>query len=71
VAPELDAVSVDRGSLRGRAQTVLGPVTPDALVKIARATGAHIVMGCGHYVDEDRRVDRARAADGSLSLSPA
>jgi phosphotriesterase-related protein len=29
----------------------LGP-QPDALVKIARATGAHVVMGCGHYVDE-------------------
>ena len=29
----------------------LGP-RPDALVKIASATGAHIVMGCGHYVDE-------------------
>ncbi len=29
----------------------LGP-QPDALVKIAHATGAHIVMGCGHYVDE-------------------
>jgi phosphotriesterase-related protein len=28
----------------------LGP-QPDALVKIAEATGAHIVMGCGHYVD--------------------
>ena len=28
----------------------LGP-QPDALVKIADATGAHIVMGCGHYVD--------------------
>jgi phosphotriesterase-related protein len=28
----------------------LGP-QPDALVKIAHATGAHIVMGCGHYVD--------------------
>ena len=25
---------------------------PDALVKIARATGAQVVMGCGHYVDE-------------------
>jgi phosphotriesterase-related protein len=25
---------------------------PEALVKIARATGAPIVMGCGHYVDE-------------------
>jgi phosphotriesterase-related protein len=41
----------------------LGP-RPDALVKIASATGAHIVMGCGHYVDEyqpaanrDRTVD--------------
>jgi phosphotriesterase-related protein len=41
----------------------LGP-QPEALVKIARATDAHIVMGCGHYVDEyqpaanrDRGVD--------------
>jgi phosphotriesterase-related protein len=29
----------------------LGP-RPEALAKIAHATGAHIVMGCGHYVDE-------------------
>jgi phosphotriesterase-related protein len=28
----------------------LGP-RPDALTKIAEATGAHIVLGCGHYVD--------------------
>jgi phosphotriesterase-related protein len=25
---------------------------PNALAEIARATGTHIVMGCGHYVDE-------------------
>jgi len=37
---------------------------PDALVRIAEAAGVHIVMGCGHYVDEyqdpanrDRSVD--------------
>ena len=29
----------------------LGP-RPDALVKSASATGVHVVMGCGHYVDE-------------------
>ncbi len=25
---------------------------PDALAQISRDTGAHVVMGCGHYVDE-------------------
>lgn len=25
---------------------------PDGLVEVARATGAHIVMGCGHYVHD-------------------
>ncbi|MBT3371250.1 MAG: aryldialkylphosphatase [Rhodospirillaceae bacterium] len=25
---------------------------PDGLMEIARATGTHVVMGCGHYVDE-------------------
>lgn len=25
---------------------------PDGLARISRETGAHIVMGCGHYVDE-------------------
>ncbi|MDP6689717.1 MAG: aryldialkylphosphatase [Alphaproteobacteria bacterium] len=37
---------------------------PDGLVEIAQATGVHVVMGCGHYVDEyqdpanrDRDVD--------------
>ena len=41
----------------------LGP-KPDALAKIARATGAHIVMGCGHYVDEYQATEnRARSVD--------
>ena len=41
----------------------LGP-RPDALVKIARATGAHLVMGCGHYVDEFQPpANRARTVD--------
>jgi phosphotriesterase-related protein len=41
----------------------LGP-RPDALVKIAHATGAHIVMGCGHYVDEYQpAVNRERGVD--------
>jgi phosphotriesterase-related protein len=41
----------------------LGP-NPDALVKIARATGAHIIMGCGHYVDEYQPMEnRTRGAD--------
>jgi phosphotriesterase-related protein len=41
----------------------LGP-RPDALVHIARATGAHVVMGCGHYVDEFQAVEnRARTVD--------
>ncbi len=37
---------------------------PEGLAQVARATGAHLVMGCGHYVDdyqdpanEDRTVD--------------
>ena len=41
----------------------LGP-RPDALVKIASATGAHIVMGCGHYVDEYQpAANRERTVD--------
>ena len=41
----------------------LGP-RPDALVRIARATGAQIVMGCGHYVDEYQPpANRARTVD--------
>src|SRR5919106_109343 len=41
----------------------LGP-QPDALVKIAGATGAHIVMGCGHYVDEYQpAANRERTVD--------
>jgi len=30
---------------------------PDALVQIARAAGAHVVMGCGHYVDDFQPVE--------------
>jgi phosphotriesterase-related protein len=41
----------------------LGP-QPDALVKIAQATGAHIVMGCGHYVDAYQpAANRERSVD--------
>ena len=41
----------------------LGP-RPEALVKIASATGAHIVMGCGHYVDEYQAPEnRARSVE--------
>lgn len=29
----------------------LGPA-PDALAQVSRDSGAHVVMGCGHYVDE-------------------
>ena len=45
----------------GRAivELTVGGLTPDpeGLAAIARATGVHIVMGCGHYVEEyqDRR----------------
>jgi phosphotriesterase-related protein len=41
----------------------LGP-RPEALVKIAHATGAHVVMGCGHYVDEYQpAANRERSVD--------
>ena len=41
----------------------LGP-KPEALAKIATATGAHIVMGCGHYVDDYQApANRTRTAD--------
>ena len=41
----------------------LGP-KPEALVQIARATGAHVVMGCGHYVDEfQAAANRARTVE--------
>jgi phosphotriesterase-related protein len=33
---------------------------PEGYVEIARATGAHIVMGCGHYVDDYQ--DKANAS---------
>jgi phosphotriesterase-related protein len=90
---------MDRASLRGRAQTVLGPVAPEALgptlmhehilvdirppskrapehqgpeiprpealAKIAHATGAHIVMGCGHYVDEYPKRGMFGSVEGS------
>ena len=37
---------------------------PEALARIARDTGAHIVMGCGHYVDEYQPAqNRARDVD--------
>jgi phosphotriesterase-related protein len=37
---------------------------PEALVKVAQATGAHIVMGCGHYVDEYQApANRERSVD--------
>jgi phosphotriesterase-related protein len=41
----------------------LGP-RPEALVKIAHATGAHVVMGCGHYVDDYQpAANRTRSVD--------
>src|SRR5262249_37560111 len=37
---------------------------PADLAGISRATGAHIVMGCGHYVDEFQdETNRARTVD--------
>jgi phosphotriesterase-related protein len=33
---------------------------PYALVEIARTTGAHVVMGCGHYVDEFQPAENRR-----------
>ena len=37
---------------------------PDALARISRETGAHVVMGCGHYVDEYQdEENRTRAVD--------
>ena len=41
-----------------------GGLNPDplGLVEIARATGAHIVMGCGHYVNDYQ--DPANATRG-------
>jgi len=37
---------------------------PEALATIARESGAHVVMGCGHYVDEFQPdANRARSAD--------
>src|SRR5690606_32558764 len=37
---------------------------PDRLVEVARATGVHLVMGCGHYVnDYQHPANHARTAD--------
>ena len=41
---------------------------PEGLRRISRETGAHIVMGCGHYVDEYQPdANRSRAVDDFAS----
>ncbi len=51
---------------RGIVELTVGGLKPDprGLQEIARASGSHIVMGCGHYVDAyQTEVNRARSVD--------
>lgn len=46
---------------RGLVELTVGGLQPDpaALVKIAEATNVHIIMGCGHYVEEYQDAENA------------
>ncbi len=39
---------------------------PDALVRLSRATGVHIVMGAGHYIDEHHPLDMDTRTEDEL-----
>jgi phosphotriesterase-related protein len=54
---------------RGLVELTIGGLKPDpeALVKIAEASGVQIIMGCGHYVEEYQDPDNANRSVDSFA----